>query len=109
MEQAMGKNKNAEGQAGEAGPETGPQDNSFSGHVLNLRMGDAVEFELLGKKGKRRTCKLDRTHPLFGLVADTLCQAYWVDRKVTVAGTAGADVLDIVAIQVGAAPVAASA
>jgi hypothetical protein len=104
----MSKKKNANGQAGETSPETSPQDNSFSGHVVSLRLGDVVEFELLGKKGKRRTCKLDRTHPLFGLVADTLSQAYWVDRKVTVAGNAGADVLDIVAIQVGTAAVAAA-
>ncbi len=104
----MSKKKNANDQAGEAGAETGLQGNSFSGHVVSLRLGDVVEFELLGKKGKRRTCKLDRTHPLFGLVADTLSQAYWVDRKVTVAGNAGAEVLDILAVHVGTAAVAAA-
>ncbi len=92
----MGKKKSEHTAEAEGNPE-----NSFSGHIVSLQLGEAVQFEMAGKKGKRRTCKLDRAHPLFGLVAETVTQAYWVDRKVTVSGNCASEELDVKAIQVG--------
>jgi hypothetical protein len=74
---------------------------SFSGHIVSLRLNSGLHFEMRGKKGKRRSCVLEKTHPMFALAAETITHAYWVERKIVVEGSIASDSLAVQIIQVG--------
>jgi hypothetical protein len=58
----------------------------FVGHVTGYTLGSDLRLELRNKKGKRRSCVLAASHPLFSAIAETISHAHWADRKITVTG-----------------------
>ncbi len=93
----MGKKKT---EAKVAAPEETPG-NGFSGHIVSLRLDSSLHFDMRGKKGKRKTCVLEKEHPMFALATETITHAYWLDRKINVEGIISSGKLDVKAIQVG--------
>jgi hypothetical protein len=75
---------------------------NFMGHVTGYALGHDLRLELRNKKGKRRSCLVAASHPLFSALAETISHAHWADRKITVCGEMDEkDLLTIHSLQVG--------